>query len=402
MERMTSKEAKRKTEQVLKKYREAGYDFNGLQIKEICLGYEHGLGDKTEDYIDESLDWQTMKGFREGLEAGLDSHQIYICMGALEGRDITIKVPGLTDEQFDVVKGDTTKTQCRMDQIIQKYLGFLHGLTIDQVNAYGDPMIGGDVAREMRLGLEHGLTIEQADVCKETTADRAKAIREGLEKGITTEQAEFLAHPYWAADTLPIYNDVNGLLPKEIQKICYDICADPDCRTMEQAAEKYCREVLGRVAGALRDRLDLPEGKDLAVKVNENGSCQISAYDKGNMEDMEKVGDVYITEKPYEKYDLTEPAITIHADGRYRIKDEEKQKDDIFMITDMVQINGEDGSRAEYQDIDLFTSQLNFDPATGDLTLEPKDGDIDGPEVGEQDTDDRDTGDEEEDWDDNM
>ena len=263
-------------------------------------------------------------------------------------------------------------------------------------------MIGGDVAREMRLGLEHGLTIEQVDVCKATTADRAKAIREGLEKGITTEQAEFLAHPYWAADTLPIYNDVKGLFPEEIQKICYDICADPDCRTMEQAAEKYCREVLGRVAGALRDRLDLPEGKDLAVKVNENGSCQIFAYDKGNMEDMEKVGDVYITEKPYEKYDLAEPAITIHADGRYRIKDEEKQKDDIFMITDMVQINGEDGSRAEYQDIDLFTSQLNFDPATGDLTLEPKDGDIDGPEVGEQDTDDRDTGDEEEDWDDNM
>ena len=104
MERMTSKEAKRKTEQVLKKYREAGYDFNDPQIMEICLGYEHGLGDKTEDYISESLDWQTMKGFREGLEAGLDLRQIYICMDALERRDITIKAPGLTDEQFDVVK----------------------------------------------------------------------------------------------------------------------------------------------------------------------------------------------------------------------------------------------------------------------------------------------------------
>ncbi len=112
------------------------------------------------------------------------------------------------------------------------YLGFINGLSLEQVKVYANEEFRVTQMGQIRLGLENGLTLEQVKVYADKKFDylQMNQIRLGLEHGLTIGQVTVYASHLFDSDEMErMRNKIeNRMESKELILECLDefFCED--------------------------------------------------------------------------------------------------------------------------------------------------------------------------------
>jgi len=182
--------------------------FEALQMDEIRLGFERGLSfEQVSVYAKPEFGYNEMREIRLGFEHGLTQEQVefyakpeypYWLMRII--RESFESKFTLSPEQKEFFINFSTNLDCKKDpreciKIGEVFLGFVNGLSIDQIKIYARSEFDGFQMREIRLGLKDGLSLEQIRYYAKPYFDstQMREIRLGFVKGLTQEQIDLYA-----------------------------------------------------------------------------------------------------------------------------------------------------------------------------------------------------------------